>query len=193
VFVLRPVPHHFVIWLLLAPLLFVEMHTLDSLLRVVALQDDGRARVALAEVVERRGGAGGPEVRYRFTVPGSAEPYFARGGIGGGGVWAPISAAAWHEAQREGGLRVRYLPEDPWTNQPVGRVGHPVADSFCMWGLFLVFDMIWLAESIAILRNFARCQAMVERRRPHRIRFWESRHVPDRRYGLESWPTGGRP
>ncbi|HWQ14828.1 MAG TPA: hypothetical protein VNL77_18660 [Roseiflexaceae bacterium] len=191
-FVLRPILHHFLIWLLLAPLLLVEMYSLDALLRVVALQDEGRARVVLAEVVEQRRGADGPEVRYRFTLPGHPEQYFARGPLGGR-VWAPITEAAWRQTQRDGALRVRYLPEDPWANQPEGRAGHPVADSFCMWGLFVVFDLIWLAESVTILRNFAHCQAMVERRRPHRARFWESRHVPDRRYSPHGWRTGGRP
>ncbi|MEN9937902.1 MAG: hypothetical protein RLZZ387_4481 [Chloroflexota bacterium] len=186
-FVLRPVPHHFAIWLLLAPLLLVEMYTLDALQRVVVLQSPGHARTALAEIVERRDGAQGPEVRYRFRVPGREEQYFARGAIGGGGVWVPISQAALADATQRGELRVVYLPEDPWTNQPVGRLGHPVADSFCLWGLFLLFDLVWVAESFVIARNYVRAQAMVERRTPHRARFWESRRIPDPRFELKGW------
>lgn len=186
-FVLRPVPHHYVVWLLLAPLLLVEMHTFDALLLVVALQDSGRARTALAQVVEHRAGAQGPEIRYQFGAGGAQ--YFARDGLGGSSLWVPINEAAWSEAQRSGHIRVRYLPEDPWTNQPVGLVGHPVANSICMWGLFLLLDLAWVAETIVIARNFARCQAMVERRQPYRLRFWESRRVVDRRYEIESWET----
>ncbi|MFO7169285.1 MAG: hypothetical protein DIU80_014770 [Chloroflexota bacterium] len=190
-FVLRPIPHHFVIWLLLAPLLLMEVYTLDSFLRLVALQDASRARTALAEVVEHRSGSRGPEIRYRFGVAGSPATYHARSPLSSSSQWVPISPAAWEQAQRTGSIPVRYLPEDPWTNQPAGRVGHPVADSFCLWGLFLIFDLIWVAESYLIARNFARCLAMVERREPYRTRFWESRQVADRRYALESWHSAG--
>jgi hypothetical protein len=176
VYVLRPVPHHFLVWLLLAPLLLVEVYTLDALARVVALQDPARARVAQAEVLEHRDGPTGPEVRYRFHVPGGRESFFARGTLGASNLWVPISPEAWRAA-RGGTLPVAYLPEDPWTNQPLGRRGHPVADSFCLWGLFLLFDMVWVAESFVIARNFVRAQAMVERRVPSRMRFWESRQV----------------
>jgi hypothetical protein len=186
-FVLRPVPHHFLIWLFLAPLLLVEVYTLDALLRVVALQVPGHARVALAEVLDHRSTARGPEIRYQFHLPGGDETFFARGTIGRSNLWVPISEAAWAEAARKGAVRVAYLPEDPWTNQPIGRLGHPVADSFCLWGLFLLLDMVWLAESFVIARNFVQAQAMVERRVPHRIRFWESRRVPNRLYDLKGW------
>jgi hypothetical protein len=187
VFVLRPVPHHFLIWLLLAPLLLVEVHTLDSLLRVVALQDSAQARVALADVLERRDGPRGPEVRYQFRVPGAPQPFHARDAIGGGRVWVPLSQEAARQAARTGTLHVRYLPQDPWTNQAIGRTGMPVADSFCLWGLFLAVDLLWLAESLMIARNFARAQTLVERRTPRRLRFWESRRLPDPRYELKGW------
>jgi hypothetical protein len=188
VFVLRPIPHHFLIWALLAPLLLLEFYTLESLLRVIALQDARQSRVALARVVEMRPGSRGVEIRYHFSPPGSDATYYARGAFGRSSLWIPLSDAAWQAAQRRGGLvEVRYLPSDPWTNQPVGRIGNPVADSFCLWGLFLVFDLVWLAETFVIGRNFVHCTAMVERRVPHRARFWESRRVPDRRLGLGNW------
>lgn len=184
-FTLRPIPHHFVIWALLAPLLLVELYTLDSLLRVVALQDARQSRTTLAQVVEMRRGARGPEIRYQFSLPGSGEQYYARGTLGQSSLWTPLSEADWQEAQSRGGrIEVSYLPSDPWTNQPVGRAGHALANSFCLWGLFLVFDLIWLAETFVIARNYIHCTAMVERRIPHRTRFWESRRIMDPRYGL---------
>jgi hypothetical protein len=176
-FELRPVPHHFLVWLLLAPLLLVEVYTLDALLRVVALQDPARARVAQAEILEQRDGQNGPEVRYQFRLPGVEGLFFARGTLGTSNQWVPISASAAAEASRTGTLRVAYLPDDPWTNQPLGHQGHPVADSFCLWGLFLLLDLVWIAESFVIARNYVHTQAMVERRTPHRVRFWESRRV----------------
>lgn len=186
-FVLRPVPHHFLVWILLAPLLLVEVSTLDALVRVVALQEPARGQVALADVVERRDSARGTEVRYQFRLPDSTQTYHARGALGGASVWAPLTPEAAAEAARTGLVRVRYLPEDPWTNQALGHAGQPVLDSFLMWGVFLLVDLLWLAESAVIARNFARAQALVERRTPQRIRFWESRYVPDRRYELTGW------
>jgi hypothetical protein len=176
-FVLRPVPHHFLFWLLLAPLLLVEVYTLDALLRVVALQDPARAQVATADVLELRDGQSGPEVRYQFRAPNGEGLFFARGTLGAGNQWVAISEAAAAEARRSGTLPIAYLPEDPWTNQPLGRQGHPVANSFCLWGLFLLLDLVWIAESIVIARNYVHAQAMVERRTPHRARFWESRQL----------------
>lgn len=180
-FVLRPVPHHFLVWLLLAPLLLVEVYALDAFTRVIALQDPARARIVLAEVVEQRDGAQGPEIRYQFRLPGAEQPYFARGMFAPTSQWVPISAAVWANAARRGTVEVAYLPEDPWTNQLLGRQGYPVADSFCLWAVFLVFDLVWLFESFVVVRNFVHTQAMVERRTPHRVRFWESRQVSLRR------------
>jgi hypothetical protein len=182
VFALRPIPHHFALWLLLAPLLLVEVYTLDALLRAVALQRPGAAHVAQARVVEQRDGPRGPEVRYAFTAPGHGGEFFARGTLGRGSLWVPISQPAWAAAQASGTIAVRYHPEDPWTNQPVGRVGYPVADSFCLWGLFLLLDVVWLGETLLIIRNFLRAQASAERRTPLRTRFWTVRPVVDARY-----------
>lgn len=186
-FVLRPVPHHFLIWILLAPLLLVEVSTLDALLRVVALQDPARGQVALADVVERRDSERGTEVRYQFRLPGAPQTFHARGALGGASVWVPLTPEAAAEAARSGTLPVRFLPEDPWTNQALGHAGQPVADGLLQWGLFLLIDMLWLAESAVIARNFARAQALVERRTPQRLRFWEFCYIPDRRYELKGW------
>jgi len=200
VFVLRPIPHHFALWLLLAPLLLLEIYTLDALTRVVALQNPANAQIVPARVIEQRDGPRGPEVRYAFRLPGRAEEFSARGALGRGSLWVPVTTDAFSGVERSGVIPVRYLPEDPWTNQPVGRLGYPVADSFCLWGLFLLLDLVWVGESALIVRNFLHTQVAVERRVSHRGRFWESRLLIDRRYapfvageyGIPAAAPGGR-
>ncbi len=172
-YVLRPIPQHFLLWALLAPLLLIELIALDGLTAALALSDAARSREAMATLVESRVSTGGPEVRYRLALPQGS--FAARNLLDGSEPWIPLSDAGFAVAQRSGQLPVRYLPEDPWVNQPVERIGFGIANSFLLWGMFLTIDLIWLAESFVMLRNLARAHEAVERRHALNVRFWRVR------------------
>jgi hypothetical protein len=179
-FSVRPIPQHFVLWVLLAPLFLVEIYALREFLQLLALQDASRTQQAQAQIIDWRASSVGPEVRYQFHVDGNPQEYTATSiNTLGGTAWVPITQAAWQRARQHGQhVMVTYLRDNPWVNQPDGRLGSPLGDSFLAWALFLVFDLLWIAETIWIVRNYAICQAAAERREARRIRFWRS--VPAR-------------
>ncbi|NOK60012.1 MAG: hypothetical protein GFH27_549291n205 [Chloroflexi bacterium AL-W] len=175
-FVIRPVLHHFILWIVLAPIFFLEAHALHMLTQTMALQNTNRTREIIAEVVDSRMRASGPQIRYQFSLPDDTTRYTPIGSSGLSKTWIPVTQEVWQETQqRNGTVPVVYLADNPHVSQPVGRVGYPVVDSLLHWAVFLVFDLVWLTEMFIIIRNFLRSQAAVERRMVQRFRFWEVR------------------
>ncbi len=175
-FTVRPILHHFILWLLLAPLFLVEAYALREFLQLLALQDPSRTQQVQAQVTAWRSGADGIEVRYQFHLDGNPQQYTATSiNAFGGTVWVPINQQVWQRARQHGQhVMVTYLRNNPWINQPNGRVGSPLSDSFLAWVLFLVFDLLWIAETMWIVRNYVLCQAAAERREERHMRFWRS-------------------
>jgi len=173
VFAVRPVVWHFAWWLLLAPLLLLELRALQNLEEQLALNDRQRTQYVRAVVTGQRGGTQAM-VRYRFELPGDVTLYSATDIIGRRELWMPIDPAAVPRIRREQRIDVAYLPENPWANQPAGRTGNPVADGIAGWLLFLLLDLVWLGETFLLARNFLRCTTAAERQQPVRLRFWRS-------------------
>jgi hypothetical protein len=189
-FTVRPVLGHFLLWLALAPLFFFEAQALDQLFQTIALQDSNRVRFVQAEVTDQRHGSRGYELRYQFQVAGSDQTFHAMNTSGWGEVWIPVTHEVWAAAARGEPIRVAYLPEHPAANQPVGRVGYPIGDSAFSWVLFVLVDLIWLAETCFLVINFQRCLAAVERREEFRGRFWRSQRLPT---AIEHYARSVRP
>lgn len=176
-FAVRPVIWHFLWWALLAPLLLIEFAALHTLQDTLALRDPTRAQTTVAEAELQRDRGREPVVRYRFQVPGDQTWYSASDTIGRRELWTPLTADAAAQAQRDQQIAVTYLRENPWANQPIGRAGDPVVDSFAFWAMFALIDLLWLAETIVIARNYLRCLLAAERREVTRFRFWRSVRV----------------
>lgn len=177
-FVVRPVAIHFAWWLILAPLLLIELRAFHALQETIALQDSSRARHAIAQVTDSVDRAHGADIRYQFQVPGDPTWYSAADAIGRRNLWMSVSDAAIETArQREGRIEVSYLPENPWANQPSGQAGNPVADGAGGWLLFLLLDVVWLGETFLLARNYLRCLLAAERQQPCHVRFWRTRRV----------------
>ncbi|HEU5085827.1 MAG TPA: hypothetical protein VFT99_00230 [Roseiflexaceae bacterium] len=174
VYTVRPVVRDFVIWLLLAPLFFFEAQALTQLQYTLELQNQARVARALADVTATRMSARGPEIRYEFQV-GNGARIRAMNTSGWGDTWVPISRDAWQRLQDSGDrIEVIYLPDAPQANQPVGRAGYPIGDSAFGWTMFALLDLVWLAETVQLVRNYARALANAERREPIRQRFWRA-------------------
>ncbi|MBC8161223.1 MAG: hypothetical protein H7Z42_08390 [Roseiflexaceae bacterium] len=174
-FNVRPVVWHFVWWALLAPLLLVELAALHTFQESLALRDPERSRVAFAQVTAQRQDQRNPIARYRFQVPGDATWYSASDIAGRRDLWTPLTSAAAAAARRSNQIEVRYLPDNPWANQPLGRAGNPLVDSFAFWILFALVDLLWLTETFLIGRNYLRCLHAAERRESLSMRFWQAR------------------
>lgn len=173
-FAVRPVFWHFIWWMLLAPLLLVELRALDGLRETLALRDAERARSVVAEVTEQRQSGIEHVIRYRFRLAGDPTWYSATDMFGRRDLWVPLEEQRAQQARRARMITVNYLPENPWANEPQGRAGNPVADSVASWLLFLLVDLLWLAETFLIARNYLHCQVAAERQQPARMRFWRS-------------------
>lgn len=75
------------------------------------------ADAVLTEVTHReRDSATGHQVYYRFTVGGRD---FHRVGVFGTAVGSDVSQEDQEEAVRTGHLQIRYVPDDPWINEPL--------------------------------------------------------------------------
>lgn len=172
-FVVRPVLRHFLLWLLLAPLILVEMRALHLFTQALELQDSQRVEWAQATIVDHRIRSDGPQIRYQFRLPNNSTMYHAVGLAGFNARWVPITEKVWEQAQQSRVITVAYLPENPWANQPVGQE-FLVENSFVTWTVFLIFDLIWLAEMGFIVRNFFAAQTAAERQIPQRFRYWRS-------------------
>jgi hypothetical protein len=175
VFVVRPVFRHFVWWLLFAPVVLFEIHALDHWLATRALEDPGRYHQAVADITAYNQTAYAYNIRYTFRIPGDPEQYTAADLLGRTDLWTRVTREAWETARRDGDtLRVLYLPEQPWVNQPASIAGNPAFDSFGGWLIFLIFDLFWLFETWLIGRNFLRCQVAAERQQVQQVRFWRT-------------------
>lgn len=172
-FVVRPVPHHFLLWLLLAPLILVEIRALHLFTQALELQDAQHVQWAQATIVDHRIRSDGPQIRYQFWTPNDSTIYHPVGLAGFTARWVPITEQVWEQAQRSGSITVAYLPDNPWANQPVGQE-FLVENSFVTWTVFLIFDLIWLTEMGFIVRNFFAAQTAAERQIPQRFRYWRS-------------------
>ncbi len=173
-FAVRPVFRHYLLWLMLAPVFLIEAYTLHLFVQTLALNDADRTATATAQVEDVRPGASGTEVRYRFSVVGRPESFFPTDLLGQTNRWIPIDAPTAARAMRSGTVEVRYLPENPWVHRATGRLGSPLADSFFTWGLILLVDVVWVAETLIILRNYAYAQASAERQQVAQFRFWRT-------------------
>lgn len=173
-FSVRPVVWHFIWWLILAPLLLLELRALDSLREQIALYDSERIQRVRAEVTGQRDEGVRAMVRYRFVLSGDPTTYSASDMVGRHELWIPVEPAALPRIEREKRIEVAYLPENPWVNQPINRSGNPVADGVAGWLLFVLLDLVWVGETFLIVRNFLRCTTAAERRQPIRMRFWRS-------------------
>jgi hypothetical protein len=177
-FRIRPIIPHFLLWMLLAPFFLLELRALEQLQQTLMLQEGQYVATTLAEITAQRMGTHGPEVQYQFHTAGADESIGPMNTSGWGETWVPVSESAWQEAQDTGQISVAYLPSYPQANQPLGRVGSPVGDSIFSWLLFLALDLVWLAESLVIIRNYLRSQVAAERRLHSRIRFWHTDALP---------------
>lgn len=175
-FAVRPVVWHFVWWLVLAPLLLLELRALQNLQDQLALNDPQQAQHVRAHVTGERSGTP-TMVRYSFELPGDATSYSATDMIGRRELWMPVDPAIAAHISGEKALDVIYLPGNPWVNQPAGRTGNPVADGIAGWVLFLLIDLVWAGETFLIARNYLRCTLAAERREPVRMRFWRTVRV----------------
>lgn len=107
------------------------------------------ARVAGVRVMTYRRRGDSYEVQYTFEVGGRT--YSHRDGTGRTELWTPLTQAAYEEARAKGTTPVEYMPDDPWTNQPVHRAGDPIENDviglimgiLCMSPAFL-----WLVAAV---------------------------------------------
>lgn len=176
-FAVRPVIWHFLWWALLAPLLLLELRALHELEQQLALRDGMRVEHVLATVTGYRNNGPNAMIRYHFQRAGDSMVYSPTDLIGRRDLWMPVDSAVGLQARREKTIDVTYLVENPWANQPRGRIGNPVADGFAGWVLFLLVDLAWVGETFLIVRNFLRCLLAAERQQPVRMRFWRSIRV----------------
>lgn len=181
--VLRPIPHHFVVWLLLAPVLLIEFLALDGLVRTMQLQDPQQVQRATAQIIEQRQTSAGVEVRYTFVVPESGARVSPRGLLQNI-AWVPIETSVWQAAQVDDGqIAIVYLPEDPSFSQPIGRRGSALFDRAMLWMVFLIVDLAWIYESFIMVQNFWHAQADRERGHVVRRRFWRTKRRPHPLFG----------
>lgn len=173
-FTIRPVFRHFVLWLVLAPIILLEIKALARVFDLLALQQSQGARHTIAEVIDYREGPTMVEIRYRFQIPGDPNAYTATDVIGRTDLWIPISQRIGQAVQAQRQIQVTYLPHNPWINIPEGRLGRILEDSAAIWVMFLIFDLVWFTETFILLRNFKRCIVAAERRQPVRMRFWRT-------------------
>lgn len=63
------------------------------------------------------------ELHYEFTVGGAT--YSHGDATGREGLWQEVPRDVWDGSQRTGRIAVRYVPDDPWINEPA--IGDPGA------------------------------------------------------------------
>ena len=68
-------------------------------------------------------GATDYQLHYEFVIGGTQ--YSATDATGREGLWQEVPMDVWEASQRTGTLRVRYVPDDPWINEPA--IGDPSA------------------------------------------------------------------
>jgi hypothetical protein len=177
-FVVRLRWKHFIHWILFAPLLLIEAKVVGEFLGKLALRDPERSRHCMGEVTEYQDGNKKDHIliRYHFQIPGDTQWYTASDMTGRRDLWITITPAAWEEAlQNNKKISIRYLPNDPWVNEPDGIAGTPVLDSLCGWGMVLGFDLYWLFELYLVVKQYLICRAAADERRGCSLRFWETR------------------
>jgi hypothetical protein len=166
---------HYIWWLLLAPLLLVEVHALHTWLDFSDLLDSDRSRRVTATVVGYRDTARSYYVRYQFQVDGDQTNFSASDLIGRTDLWVSVTPEAYERAKQQSNqLDVLYLADKPWINQPLEVAGSPLMNLVGAWLIFLVIDLLWVVETVVIGRNFLRCQLAAERREQVQLRFWRT-------------------
>lgn len=157
----------------------LEWRAFTQLQYALRLKNESRIAYTMAQVINQRMSTEGPVIRYSFQIPGRGEVFEAMRTSGWGDAWVPISETAWQQAQQDNGhILVAYIPEHPEANEPIGRAGNPIGDSAFSWAFFALVDLLWLADSWVMLRNYSRCLQYSERRVPIRMSFWKSVALP---------------
>jgi hypothetical protein len=174
-FVVRPILKHFSILLLIGLLFALEIYVGHWLFQMWELQAASQFQTTMAEVTTYGKSGNSWVIKYHFQVPGDTTIYGAQS-INYRDTWMPITDDAYNQIQRQNGkIEVKYLPDDPWLNQPIGREGTPVTDGLLSWSCVVPFNIIGLFELFIIVRNYLRCRAAAERQTAMQLRFWESK------------------
>jgi hypothetical protein len=91
-----------------------------------ALQERGRvtfARVTEAKILSNKNP---PEYQVRYTFTPDGVGWFSYSDrTTRRNLWASLPQEVWAQATSSSWLRVRYLPEDPWVNEPANSEGTP--------------------------------------------------------------------
>lgn len=178
-FRIQPVWRHFLWWLLLAPVLLVELQILDGWMHYKNLDDPNQTRTVEARITSSRDVTGGYEIRYVFAPTGSQREFSSSDILGRSDLWVKITPAAFQAAHLNGNrIPVTYLADNPWINQVTGSTSSMFYDLFGAWVLFLIIDLVWAGETILIARNFVHCTTAAERREVVRMRFWRTTPEP---------------
>ena len=174
-FVVRPQPKHFLLWLLFLPVWCMEIPTLHWVVNVHALHDPGRVRHATAQVLAYGTiEGGGYFVRYRFQQPGDSTWFSVGNPFRSPTAVQPIDQPTWNHIVQHRTLDIVYLPENPWANKPAAASDGLKVGSYWLWGLLVPFDLFWLVETGFIVRNYRRCAIAAEYRIPKHTHFWTS-------------------
>jgi hypothetical protein len=174
-FLVRPIFKHFSILLLIVPLFAGEVYVGHWLFQMWELQIATHFQTTMAEVTTYGKWGNKWGIKYHFQVPGDTAIYGAQS-INYRDTWMAITDDAYNQIQRQNGkIKVKYLPEDPWLNQPIGREGTPLTDGLLSWSCVVPFNIIGLFELFIMARNYLRCRAAAERQIPLQLRFWEAK------------------
>jgi tetratricopeptide (TPR) repeat protein len=77
------------------------------------------ARLTDTEVEKISGNRESYHVKYEFTLEGGKTRYSCSDRTGRRNIWCGVTAEQWRLTQATQRVAVRYLPDRPWTNQPV--------------------------------------------------------------------------
>lgn len=175
-FVVRPRLKHFSIVLLIIPFFLGELYVGHWLFQMWELQTSSHFQTTMADVTMfgKWGNTWG--IKYHFQVAGDPTIYGAQS-INYRDTWMPITDQAYEQIQRQNGkIEVKYFPDNPWLNQPLGRDGTPLTDGLVSWSCVLPFNIVGIIELFIITLNYFRCRAAAERQTAVRLRFWESKN-----------------
>jgi hypothetical protein len=176
VFVVRPRLKHFSILLIIVPLFLGELYVGHWLFQMWKLQTSSSFQTTMADVTTYGKWGNKWGIKYHFQVAGDSTIYGAQS-INYRDTWMPITDQAYEEIQRhDGKVEVKYLPEDPWLNQPLGRDGTPLTDGLLSWSCVLPFNIFGIIELFIITRNYFRCRAAAERQTAVQLHFWETKN-----------------
>lgn len=89
------------------------------------------------------------ELHYDFQVGG--QTYSASDATGRGGLWQSVPLATWEQSQRTGTLSVRYVPDDPWINEPLDADPDAMGDHLAALGMGALCCLSALVMPLAAL------------------------------------------